>query len=272
MIGLPLVNGEPVSMEPPPPVNDKKIAARSDGEMGSPVRQTRASGDRQKKEDRAPDRRSNKQPEVEPAKETAAVRKESESISGLTGPDEPAAEERQTVSVSARELKNPLSESRPKTGEPEGAGKKESIPPRQEGGEPGPEEEIRYFTKTADLMGKEAPDPVRIREVLFREVWEWVADGPALEIAGDTVLERDAPPGAAEGDIVAIQGTRSVESGEPAERWEKEGIEEQSFNLSIGTISVIIEGGDSPPPVNPINREHGRETRPKSSRLRRNYL
>ena len=198
----------------------------------------------------------------------------------MTGPGKTPPEERQTVTVSAGELENPHGESRQKAVEPEGPGKNESRQSRPESAEAEAEEQIKYFTKTAELMGKEATDPVRIRESLFREVREWETDGPttadlpaqALEIAMDTVLERDAPPAAVEPSIIAIEGKSPIERREPAERTEKEGIEEQSFNLSIGTISVIIEGGDGPPPVNHTNQNPGRETRPQSSRLRRNYI
>jgi hypothetical protein len=291
----PRPTGEPVSTGPQPPVNDTKIGMRSDGEIESPVKQTRALQDLQKKGDTAPDRRLNKPIEVEPGKkETVAVREESEVVSGATGPAELPAEEGQTVAVSPGELENPRGESRQKTAGPLAeerqtvtvtAGELENLQgeSRQKAVEPGggnPEKQIKYFTKTAELMGKEAPDSVRIREALFREVREWVADGPATadlrapaqEIAVDTVAERYAPPGAVEQGIIAIEGKEPVERRETAERAEKDGVEEQSFNLSIGTISVIIESGDSPPPVNHTNQNTGRETRPTTSRLRRNYL
>ena len=161
------------STGPQPPANDTKIGMRSDGEIESPAKQTRVLPDQQKKGDTAPDRRLNKPIEVEPVKkETVAVREESQVVSGVTGPADPP-EERQTVTVSAGELENPHGESRQKAVEPEGPGKNESRQSRPESAEAEAQEQIKYFTKTAEPKGKEPTDPVRTRDSLFVRMRGW---------------------------------------------------------------------------------------------------
>lgn len=141
----------------------------------------------------------------------------------------------------------------------------------------------RYFTKTAEVIERGGLGAAEIQNILFHEVQEWTAASPAgtdirdinVEETSENVVKQKIVRAVPESGVVAIRGERRVERAESAEN---SGLEEQSFNLSIGTISVVIE--DAEKPVQQAERRRqdqgNQNTRQGSarqfSRLSRNYL
>ena len=133
-----------------------------------------------------------------------------------------------------------------------------------------------YFSKTVEIIEKGEAGPADIQNILFQEVQEWVAGSPATvemtdpgpedsieTIVGADVL-RPRPP-----DLVTLRDVR-------AENIERAELREQTFDLSIGTISVIIEESEKlrqpEPPAQQNNKAAVREPEHRFSRLNRNYL
>jgi hypothetical protein len=141
-----------------------------------------------------------------------------------------------------------------------------------------------YFTRTAELLAAPAPDPIETRTVFLREVQDWIADGP-----GDTTPREPSAPSSPEivvaGDDTPQPplepGVRRIATSHRAapviaSTEERTGIEEQRLELSIGTISVVIEGEDRSRPGShrPPERQIERPSPPprRTPRLRRHYL
>ena len=144
----------------------------------------------------------------------------------------------------------------------------------------------RYFARTAELVAGRDADPAALQTIVFREVQEWVAagqdtsrDAAVLESASardvrpaDEIPLADPP----EAGAVRIAARRGVNrSGEAAVTPPLQ-IEEQRFELSIGTISVVVEGDQPVTPRPAVPPRAGRDsqpnTPPRSSRLSRHYL
>ena len=144
-------------------------------------------------------------------------------------------------------------------------------------------EKKRHFTKTAEAIELGNPDPVEIQRILLHEVQEWAAAAPT-EAAVQDLKAAKAPENVVKHQIVlavpelGVVTVRDEKPMERAENAEGSGLEEQSFNLSIGTISVVIE--DAAKPVqqpeprrqNEGNQSTRRESARQFSRLSRNYL
>lgn len=144
-----------------------------------------------------------------------------------------------------------------------------------------PAEAPRFFVKTAEIIEKGEAAPADIGSILFQEVREWVSGGSAAEDSRpsprpetvEILTASEVPMAAPEPGVVVVGRRMEPENpeGPPA-------IEEQSFNLSIGTISVIIEDTEkSPEPVQTVRTPqalNGSTSEPKRefSRLSRNYL
>ena len=140
-----------------------------------------------------------------------------------------------------------------------------------------------YFTRTAELLAAAAPDPAETQTVMLREVHEWIADGP---VAAAARIEPPAPsaPIVMAGDEAPRPprepGVRRIRtSHDPVPVIEsaaaQASIEEQRLELSIGTISVVIEGEGRmrPPAHTPPERQIERPSPPRRTpRLRRHYL
>lgn len=137
----------------------------------------------------------------------------------------------------------------------------------------------KYFSKTAELLQKGEPDAVEIQNILFQEVREWVAGepvttelpGPQPERRSETIAAEESFTRVREPGVITVTEKNRIESIETA------GLEEQSFNLSIGTISVVIEAEETPKqpeqrPQNENNQNVSRKTKREFSRLNRNYL
>lgn len=137
----------------------------------------------------------------------------------------------------------------------------------------------RFFAKTAEIIEKGEAAPADISTILFQEVRQWVASGPskteppaATPEALETLTVRDNLRKETEpGTVVIRERIEQERSSEPA------ALAEQNFDLSIGTISVIIEDPEkAPEPVRAIQNERSQNnssgTKREFSRLSRNYL
>ncbi len=139
-------------------------------------------------------------------------------------------------------------------------------------------EQKRYFTKTAEVVGRGDFESMEIQNIMLREVQEWAAAGtaepdvPVLNINPkfEKVVKNPVPKAASELEAVAIQDHKRIEKKESIEN---SGSEDQNLNLSIGTISVVVEDPAKPGP----RQGEGRPAAPQESarpfsRLSRSYL
>lgn len=146
----------------------------------------------------------------------------------------------------------------------------------------------RHFARTAEFVEGSRANPAEIETVVLREVQEWIAAGgeSGRGITEDAVrvsrnpLETDAarPPIAPSPGVarIDVKRNRDVDAEVPAPQTAP--IEEHRFELSIGTINVVIEGEDRP--VQPsrnlspdrTNRDTRQTTPHHGSRLSRCYL
>lgn len=169
--------------------------------------------------------------------------------------------------------------------------KQESVPSRAVSTEPeAPEKqpEKHYFTRTAEIIGGRVDEPVEVQTILLREIQEWAAAGTASEAAEGTAADKSVESVAFSSETIETKevvritepeagvvriGEKRLPASVPQEASR---IEEQSFDLSIGTIKVVIEGDERPPQPAPApradNRQKGHDTGRRRSRLGRNYL
>lgn len=139
-----------------------------------------------------------------------------------------------------------------------------------------------YFTKTAELIERGGLDAGKIRNIVFHEVREWVAASPAGANSQDknfgettgNMIKPETMRAAPEPEVITVRDAGRMERTESAEN---PVLEEQSFNLSIGTISIIEDSGESMQQVEVKRQDQGnhntrQESARRFSRLRRNYL
>jgi len=142
----------------------------------------------------------------------------------------------------------------------------------------------RFFTRTAEVIERGGADSAEIQNILLLEVQEWAAAAPVNELERGENLETKAatklaqPWSGREPSAIKKRAIHERPSARHAEETEQARIEEQTFNLAIGTISVVIEDA-APPLPQPEARPRGPErqnARQESSRplsrLNRNYL
>lgn len=140
------------------------------------------------------------------------------------------------------------------------------------------EQRKNFFTKTAEAMDIGDLGKDEVQRILLQETQEWVA---ASESETDPV--QIETPRELEAIVVkeSATPTRELVVADPdrreAENVEKERLEEQVLDLSIGTISVVIEDAEKserekPPPRPVDNQTAKKETKREYSRLNRNYL
>ena len=134
-----------------------------------------------------------------------------------------------------------------------------------------------YFSKTAEIIEKGETSTAEIQNIIFQEVQEWAAATPDdsemplgndpghPEIVITKHFEQSKSPG-----VIYIRENSSRENERLAEPLE------QSFDLSIGTISVVIEEAETsahlaaPPQTN--NRPPSTDAKREFSRLSRSYI
>jgi hypothetical protein len=125
-----------------------------------------------------------------------------------------------------------------------------------------------YFNKTAAILESGTADKAEIQQILLQEINEWVNAAPAA--------------GEAENEFETGNQARAVLPSpvkhKPAEisPESSNNLQEQNFNLSIGTITVVIEEPDNQPKAAPENQnrsvEKPKPEKPGFSRLSRDYL
>lgn len=141
----------------------------------------------------------------------------------------------------------------------------------------------QYFTKTAEVIEQGDLSVAEIQNIVFREVQEWAAASPtrtdmrdvrAAETSGNIVTQKIVRPVPERGVVPSSDETPMERAGSA----ETSGLEEQSLNLSIGTISVVIEEAKKPVQQTELRSQHqgNQHTRQvpgrQFSRLSRNYL
>lgn len=130
-----------------------------------------------------------------------------------------------------------------------------------------------YFEKTEKILEEGGISKEETGRTILQEIQQWVADAPILEKSEDvptaekTIKIISSPEAKAE----------NFDAGEDEKQTQISVLEEQNLNLSIGKISVHIEGGGeiSRPEVLPANnstRTNERKSERSFSRLSRYYL
>jgi hypothetical protein len=134
--------------------------------------------------------------------------------------------------------------------------------------------EKHHFSQTAEVIGGRHAEPVEVQTILLRELQEWVAAGHTAEAGPRAEADRSIESvalGAEPGSVRIGQKRHRGSIPKEASR-----IEEQSFDLSIGTISVVIEGDEHLPQrasaPRAENPPSGQDRGRGRSRLGRNYL
>jgi hypothetical protein len=122
--------------------------------------------------------------------------------------------------------------------------------------------EKRFFVKTADMIEQGNRNSAEAQNILLREVQEWAAAIPIeaesaeaaanepAEVSGIAV-KRNISQAEREPGVITIGAIGGERAGEMKrengmDSSENGRIEEQSFELSIGTINVVIEGEERP--------------------------
>lgn len=146
--------------------------------------------------------------------------------------------------------------------------------------------EKRFFESTAAIVEGQPAEPAEAQTILIREVQEWIAAGhiPSAEIAPDDTGDRAVPvryeerqANEREPGVVRIVDRERPDVSNDGEDMKppQHSIEEQNFELSIGSISVVVEGEDAlPQPAQPVvtRSAPAKEASRSTSRLSRHYL
>ena len=146
--------------------------------------------------------------------------------------------------------------------------------------------EKRFFENTAAIVEGQPAEPAEAQTIVLREVQEWIAAGhiPSAEIVPDDTDHRALPdqhikPEANElepGVVRIVDRERPNVSNESADELAtRHSIEEQNFEVSIGSISVVVEGEDTlPQAAQPVVTRPApvQEATRRVSRLSRHYL
>jgi hypothetical protein len=144
--------------------------------------------------------------------------------------------------------------------------------------------EKKFFEKTVEIVEGQTAEPAEVHTILLREVQEWIAAGqtaPHEVIAGvadfaaepipDTSLPSEREPGV----VRIVEGRRVKAAPELVQEVSMTDFREQNFELSIGSISVVVEGDERPPAPAPMQvaaQPAAHETPRRTSRLSRHYL
>lgn len=132
-----------------------------------------------------------------------------------------------------------------------------------------------YFSRTSEIMARGEADTSVVKTRVLQDVQEWVAGSPlAPTPAESTPHETGLMPDSiryttADRMPVPDQGLAEKAATHMAAI-------EQNFELSIGTISVIVDSGAEPQrPVTPVQQQSRgvkQQNEPRISRLDRHYL
>ena len=142
-------------------------------------------------------------------------------------------------------------------------------------------EKKNYFAKTAEIIERGDVPAEEIQQIIFREVQQWVADSPDETEVSEIVVEETAPQITKQIVRSSLEQTKFVTEQPAQQDLAKEQIEtknsvaEETFELSIGTINVVVED-EKPKQPEPPSRANTQNTattdRREFSRLSRHYL
>ena len=130
-----------------------------------------------------------------------------------------------------------------------------------------------YFAKTAEIIERGDAPAAEIHQILLREVQQWAADPPEPEIS-ELVVEKAEPQITKQIVSPHLEQTQLIEEQNVSEHKETSDLAEQTFELSIGTINVVIEDEKPKQPEEPRANIRNATQQParEFSRLSRHYL
>jgi hypothetical protein len=144
--------------------------------------------------------------------------------------------------------------------------------------------EKKFFEKTVEIVEGQTAEPAEVHTILLREVQEWIAAGQTApdevmagvtDFAAEPMPETSLPSEREPGVVRIVEGRRAKAAPELVQEVSMTDFREQNFELSIGSISVVVEGDERPPapaPVQVAAQPAARETSRRTSRLSRHYL
>jgi hypothetical protein len=163
--------------------------------------------------------------------------------------------------------------------------KKIPAPPRTAETPPEKSTEKKFFEKTVEIVEGQTAEPAEVHTILLREVQEWIAAGQTTpdevtagvtDFTAEPIPETSLPIEREPGVVRIVEGRRSKAAApELVQEVSMTDLREQNFELSIGSISVVVEGDERPPtpaPAQVAAQPAARETPRRTSRLSRHYL
>jgi hypothetical protein len=163
--------------------------------------------------------------------------------------------------------------------------KKIPAPPRTAETPPEKSTEKKFFEKTVEIVEGQTAEPAEVHTILLREVQEWIAAGQTTpdevtagvtDFTAEPIPETSLPIEREPGVVRIVEGRRSKAAApELVQEVSMTDLREQNFELSIGSISVVVEGDERPPtpaPAQVAAQPAPRETPRRTSRLSRHYL
>jgi hypothetical protein len=144
--------------------------------------------------------------------------------------------------------------------------------------------EKKFFEKTVEIVEGQTARPVEVQTILLREVQEWIAAGQTTpedvtsdvaDSAAESLADAPLPSEREPGVVRIVEGRRANPTPELVQEVSPTDFSEQNFELSIGSISVVVEGDERPTPPAPAQvaaQPAARETPQRTSRLSRHYL
>jgi hypothetical protein len=163
--------------------------------------------------------------------------------------------------------------------------KKIPAPPRTAETPPQKSTEKKFFEKTVEIVEGQTAEPAEVHTILLREVQEWIAAGQTTpdevtagvtDFTAEPIPETSLPIEREPGVVRIVEGRRSKAAApELVQEVSMTDLREQNFELSIGSISVVVEGDERPPtpaPAQVATQPAARETPRRTSRLSRHYL
>ena len=143
--------------------------------------------------------------------------------------------------------------------------------------------EKKFFEKTVEIVEGQLTRPPEVHTILLREVQEWIAaaqatpaDVPAdLADSAAEPLPETSLPNEREPGVIRIADRRAKPASTVVREISTTDFSEQVFELSIGSISVVVEGDERTPAPSPAAvpaQSAARETPRRMSRLSRHYL
>jgi hypothetical protein len=163
--------------------------------------------------------------------------------------------------------------------------KKIPAPPRTAETPPQKSTEKKFFEKTVEIVEGQTAEPAEVHTILLREVQEWIAAGQTTpdevtagvtDFTAEPIPETSLPIEREPGVVRIVEGRRSKAAApELVQEVSMTDLREQNFELSIGSISVVVEGDERPPtpaPAQVAAQPAARETPRRTSRLSRHYL